>query len=52
MVDPKLAVYQGSVTSQADVDRVFAENDVKSVVIALGGRSKDVGATMLQDGTR
>lgn len=50
--DPKLTVYQGSVTNQADVDKIFVDNDIKSVIIALGGRSKDVGATMLQDGTR
>jgi hypothetical protein len=52
ITDPRLKVYEGSVTDQADVDKVFAENDIKSVVIALGGRSKDVGPTMLQDGTR
>ena len=39
-------------TCQADVDKIFDENNIKSVIIALGGRSKDVGETMLQDGTR
>lgn len=52
MKDPKLTVYEGSVTNQEDVDKVFAENNIKSVIIALGGRSKDVGATMLEKGTR
>ena len=40
----------GSVTSKADVDKVFAEG-VDSCVIALGGKTKDVGETMLTDGT-
>jgi hypothetical protein len=33
------------------VDRVFENNDIDGVVIALGGRTKDVGPTMLTDGT-
>jgi len=40
------------VTSQADVDKVFEGQDVTGVVVALGGKTKDVGATMLQDGTQ
>lgn len=50
--DPNLKVYQGSVTNQKDVNKVFEENDVKSVIIALGGRTKDVGKSLLCDGTR
>lgn len=42
----KLTVVQGSVTSQADVDKVITE-DVDGVVVALGGKTKDVGPTML-----
>jgi hypothetical protein len=47
----KLAVTQGSVTNKADVDAVFAAQKVTGVVIALGGKTSDVGPTMLQDGT-
>jgi len=47
-----LNVVQGTVTSQADVDKVFEGQDVTGVVVALGGKTKDVGATMLQDGTQ
>ena len=42
---------QGSVTNKADVDAVFAAQKVSGVVIALGGKTSDVGPTMLQDGT-
>ena len=47
----KLTVKQGSVTNKADVDAVFASGKVSGVVVALGGKTKDVGPTMLQDGT-
>jgi len=44
-------VVVGTVTSQEDVNKVFEGNDVTGVVVALGGKTKDVGETMLQDGT-
>ena len=44
-------VVEGTVTSQADVDKVFEGQDVTGVVIALGGKTKDVGETMLTDGS-
>jgi nucleoside-diphosphate-sugar epimerase len=44
-------VVKGSVTNQADVDKVFEGQDVEGVVVALGGKTKDVGPTMLTDGT-
>jgi len=47
----KLTVVQGSVTNKADVDKLFAAGGVTGVVVALGGKTADVGATMLQDGT-
>eukprot|EP00308_Calcidiscus_leptoporus_P001828 CAMPEP_0119373592 /NCGR_PEP_ID=MMETSP1334-20130426/26172_1 /TAXON_ID=127549 /ORGANISM="Calcidiscus leptoporus, Strain RCC1130" /LENGTH=288 /DNA_ID=CAMNT_0007391409 /DNA_START=45 /DNA_END=911 /DNA_ORIENTATION=- len=47
----KLTVTQGSVTARGDVDAVFAGKDVTGVVVALGGKTSDVGPTMLQDGT-
>lgn len=49
--DSKITVIQGTSTNQADVDRVFASGDVTGVVIALGGKTKDVGKTMLTDST-
>ncbi|EOD11013.1 hypothetical protein EMIHUDRAFT_316998 [Emiliania huxleyi CCMP1516] len=56
----KLSVTTGSVTNKADVDAVFASGGecsprpstrVTGVVVALGGKTSDVGPTMLQDGT-
>lgn len=44
-------VVQGTVTNQADVDQVFEGQDVTGVIVALGGKTKDVGPTMLTDGT-
>lgn len=50
--DPKLKVIQGDVTKQADVDAVFsAAKDISGVIVSLGGKTKDVGPTMLTDGT-
>jgi len=49
--DEKLTIIQGDVTSAADVNKVFAAGDIGGVVVALGGRTKDVGPTMLTDGT-
>ena len=48
--DPKLKMIGGDVTKKADVDKVF-EGPVDGVVIALGGKTADVGETMLTDGT-
>ena len=47
----KIVVTQGSVTNKADVDAVFAASKVTGVVVALGGKTSDVGPTMLEDGT-
>ena len=50
--DPKLTVLQGSVTDSADVSKVFeSRDDFVGSIVALGGKTKDVGATMLTDGT-
>jgi len=51
LADPSLKVIAGDVTKQADVDAVFADGDITSVVVALGGKTADVGETMLTDGT-
>lgn len=51
--DKSLFVMQGDVTDQASVDAVFdAHKDISGVIVVLGGRTKDVGPTMLSDGTR
>lgn len=38
-------------TNLEDVRKVFADGDITGVVIALGGKTADVGKTMLTDGT-
>lgn len=50
--DDQLFKFKGSVTNEADVDKVFESGDIDGVVISLGGKTKDVGPTMLTDGTR
>ena len=53
MTSKDLVVMQGDVTDQAAVDAVFESNpDITGVIVALGGKTKDVGPTMLSDGTR
>jgi nucleoside-diphosphate-sugar epimerase len=51
LTDPKLTMIAGDVTKQVDVDKLF-ENDIDGVIIALGGKTADVGETMLTDGTK
>lgn len=51
LTDPKLSVIGGDVTKRADVEKVF-ERKVDGVIIALGGKTSDVGETMLTDGTK
>jgi len=48
--NPNLTVVQGNVTSAADVAKCITAATT-GVVIALGGKTKDVGTTMLTDGT-
>mmetsp|Transcript_25313 Transcript_25313/g.38878 ORF Transcript_25313/g.38878 Transcript_25313/m.38878 type:complete len:271 (+) Transcript_25313:72-884(+) len=50
IVDDKLTVIGGDVTNAADVAKVF-ENDIDGVIVALGGKTSDVGDSMLTDGT-
>jgi len=50
LTDPKLTVVQGDVTQQADVDKVITPG-VTGVVVSLGGKTAEVGETMLTDGT-
>ncbi|CAM9790972.1 unnamed protein product [Sphacelaria rigidula] len=48
---PNLRTVEGTVTNLEDVRKVFADGDITGVVIALGGKTADVGKTMLTDGT-
>ena len=48
----ELYKYKGSVDNAADVEKVFEAGDVEGVIIALGGKTKDVGPTMLTDGSQ
>jgi len=50
MTDPKLTVIKGDVTNAADVDKIVEEG-VTGVIVSLGGKTADVGETMLTDGT-
>lgn len=47
---PHYLYKQGTVTDLNDVRKVFADGDVTGVVIALGGKTADVGKTMLTEG--
>ena len=56
LLDSRLTVIQGDVTNAADVNKVFdtigaGGNKCVGTIVALGGKTKDVGPTMLTDGT-
>merc|ERR1719310_2338025 len=46
-----MARTEGSVLNRADVDDVFEGKNITGVVVALGGKTREVGLTLLQDGT-
>mmetsp|Transcript_113814 Transcript_113814/g.179098 ORF Transcript_113814/g.179098 Transcript_113814/m.179098 type:complete len:314 (-) Transcript_113814:360-1301(-) len=48
----KMSTKQGDVLKQADVDAVFEGKDVTGVVVVLGGKTREVGLTLCQDGTK
>jgi len=52
LVDENLSMIQGSVTNYQDVQKVFADHKIDGVIVGLGGKTKEVGDTMLTDGTR
>lgn len=53
LVDARLKIITGDVTDPKAVEAVFeAADDIEGVIVALGGKTKDVGPTMLTDGTR
>mmetsp|Transcript_18043 Transcript_18043/g.41042 ORF Transcript_18043/g.41042 Transcript_18043/m.41042 type:complete len:234 (-) Transcript_18043:55-756(-) len=50
--DGRLTMIAGSVTDKADVAKAFAASEtIDGVIIGLGGKTSDVGNTMLTDGT-
>lgn len=49
--DPNLKIISGDVTKMSDVEKVF-EDEIDGVIVALGGKTSDVGETMLTDGTK
>jgi len=49
--NPNLSLIGGDVTKMSDVEKVF-ERPVDGVIVALGGKTSDVGDTMLTDGTK
>merc|ERR1719460_1457027 len=47
----KMVRTEGSVLNRADVDDVFEGKDITGVVVALGGKTREVGTTLLLDST-
>jgi len=53
LTNPNLIMIKGDVTKSDDVSKVFeAGPSIDSVIVALGGKTSDVGDTMLTDGTK
>merc|ERR1711966_308019 len=52
ITSPDLEIIQGDVTKAQDVEKLLNDDDIQGVVVALGGRTADVGKTMLTDGTK
>jgi len=50
-MNDKMVRTEGSVLNRADVDDVFDGNNITGVVVALGGKTREVGPTLLFDGT-
>lgn len=53
LTDPNLTMIAGSVTNPSDVAKVFTSDagPIDGVIVGLGGKTSDVGETMLTDGT-
>ena len=49
--NPQPQPHPDQVLNRADVDAVFKDQDIKGVIVALGGKTREVGETLLQDGT-
>ena len=52
LTSDNLILLAGDVTKKSDVDKVFAAAKIDGVVVALGGKTKEVGDSMLTDGTK
>jgi uncharacterized protein YbjT (DUF2867 family) len=52
LTNPNLNMIAGDATKKSDVDKVFENGDVDGVIVALGGKTSEVGETMLTDGTK
>jgi len=52
LTDPSLTCIAGDVTKPEDVAKVFSTASIDGVVVSLGGKTADVGETMLTDGTK
>jgi len=52
LVSDKLNCIAGDVTNMEDVRKVFEAGDIDGVIVGLGGKTSDVGETMLTDGTK
>jgi len=52
LANPNLTLIAGSASDPGDVAKVFATGPVDGVIVALGGKTKDVGPTMLADSTK
>ena len=50
-MNDKILRTEGSVLNRADVDAMFEGKDITGVVVALGGKTREVGPTLLLDGT-
>lgn len=51
LTDDNLVMIGGDVTKSQDVEKVFDAADIDAVIVGLGGKTSDVGDTMLTDGT-
>jgi len=50
--DSNLVCIAGDVTKMSDVAKVFENGPIDGVIVALGGKTSEVGETMLTDGTK
>jgi len=48
----KMSTTEGSVLNREDVDAVFEGKNITGVVVVLGGKTREVGVTLCQDGTK
>jgi len=51
LTDPNLTLIGGDVTNPSDVSKLFDAGEIDGVIVALGGKTSEVGDTMLTAGT-